>query len=132
MSSNTKQTKRASTAPTDADDNDGSNDSHCFDAFAKNMGAGIYRLYAATMQSIHNHPVQSILMIYIVVLSCSCINSVLCDLEPRPDNNHFDDDDDDAARTLVSIFEQRKTNHLYLIVIRMQYSCHSMVLHVYE
>lgn len=74
-----------------------------FNAHKIYVGASIRRLYSATIQHIHHHPAQSIVLIYIFVLSCSCINNVLCDLEPRPDNNIVDDDDDDATR-LVSSF----------------------------
>ena len=56
------------------------------------------------MRFIHYNPGQSIMVIYILILSCNCINNVLCDIEPQPANK-FNYDDDDVPHTLVSLFK---------------------------
>lgn len=75
----------------------------CFDAHAKRVSAEIRQICLTTLQYIQSHPAQSILLIHILIFSCSCFNNVLCDLEPHRDNNNIDQDDDDATQTLVSL-----------------------------
>lgn len=64
-----------------------------------------------TMRFIQYNPGQSIVLIYFLILSCNCINNVLCDIEPQPANKF--DDDDEVPHTLVSLFKDQFTLSIY-------------------
>lgn len=85
---------------------------------AGHIGQGLQMIGTASIRKalrfVHYNPAQSMLLIYFLVLSCSCVKTVLCDIEPQP-AVHFDDDDDDARTLLVSLFIDSTTKAVNVV-----------------